>query len=163
MRFQRMNWAELVTGSAAWCPSAWRVWALWPSPVDHDSCFQSAGFEDFDDTDEAWDSEFGAWVAEVVAALETRGTARLAHGEYPLARGRRCESLGEALVAAARDDNFSDCVVTFGAPERASLRTSDGHAILWLADAAGDIAKVLEIAARYGELRQKQLDWEKLL
>ena len=46
-------------------PAQWL--AIWPSPVDADACFSEAGFHDFADTDDSWDS---AWRSILRAIFE---------------------------------------------------------------------------------------------
>jgi hypothetical protein len=161
MAIRAVNCAELSSEALSWCPEGWRLWALWPSPVDHDSCFEQAGFDDFADSDDEWNSGFALLVEDVVRVLGRLGVARLAEGEYP--RGRPRETLGDALVAAARDDNFAPCVVVFGEPAQGLVRTSDGHPILWMALANGGAEEARHaIGARYA-LQTRSLKWDKLL
>lgn len=51
--------------STEWRPnpvlSLRQVHAVWPSPVDADACFQKAGFTDFADTDDEWDTVRLVW------------------------------------------------------------------------------------------------------
>ena len=163
MTIRRVNWGEITKSRPSWSPELWRVWAIWPSPVDHDLCFKAAGFDDFADTDEAWNSEFATFVGGMLGQLETAGRPKLASGEYPVDQGRVRQSLADALVAASRDDNFRPCTVTFGEPARALIRTSDGHPLLWIALAEGDAAKMVAAAAGNRDVREQNLDWEKLL
>lgn len=163
MKIARVNWAEITDARPSWAPASGRLCAIWPSPVDHDACFAAAGFSDFGDTDEAWDAEFAEVVEKTLAALGETGKPALTEGEYPLDRGRPRVSFRDALIAASRDDNFNPCVVSFGEPVVASVRTSDGHPILWIWIAAGAIDALLPRIAASRELRQMALEWEKLL
>lgn len=158
-----INWDELSTPRPNWCPGAWRLWALWPSPVDHDACFEAAGFADFADSTETWHFEFAQLVANLLAELGQVGRPRLAEGEYPTRRARTRESALDALLAAALDDNFRPCLLAFGHPPQALIRSSDGHPILWIALEAGDATALIAVAAKTGKPRQRALDWSKLL
>ena len=131
MGILRLNWAELNEGRPAWSSPSGRLYAIWPSPVDHDQCFEAAGFTEFGDSDDSWDRDFSALVAGLIESLAHFGSTVLHEGDYPVERGRQRVSCLDALIAAATDDNFPPCVVAFGDPPSASVRTSNGHAILW--------------------------------
>jgi hypothetical protein len=161
---RHLNWDEVVRVHPLWRPEGWRLWALWPSPVDHDLCFGQAGFSDFDDNDDAWHTAFAELINDLLAALHAYGRPLLNAGsEYPIERGRRRETLQEALLAAASDDNFRPCTVSFGSPPRALVRTSDGHPILWIALETGAFDQLLALADHYGGAHKLELDWSKLL
>jgi hypothetical protein len=163
MPLRHLNWDEILDVHPAWRPSAWRLWALWPSPIDHDSCFAEAGFSDFGDSDEAWNTAFAALLEEVLICLNRYGEPRLLEGEQPTERGRPRRTLGDALLAAATDDNFPACFVGFGSRTQALLRTSDGHPVLWVASSSDVLESLLAVAASYGGARRQTLDWRKLL
>lgn len=133
MKIARVHWAEITEARPSWSSASGRLYAIWPSPIDHDACFAAAGFSDFGDSDEAWDAEFAEFVEKTLAVL----------GEIGKARGGPRASLRDALIAAARDDNFPPCVVSFGEPVVASVRTSDGHPILWIWIATGGLDALL--------------------
>jgi hypothetical protein len=130
--------------------------------MDYDLCFESAGFSDFGDSDPAWNVDFSDLVQRLVDALEEAGTAMLGEGEFPVAAGRTRRAVPDALIAAATDDNFPPCVVNFGEPATASLRTGDGHAILWTWMADGEIGRVLDAVARGRDVKQLTMKWDKL-
>src|SRR5262245_34955798 len=67
----------------AWAPEGGETLVLWPERVDHDACFEAAGFTDFVDTDEAWDDAFAAEIHAVVDALGGVDIARLVAGDRP--------------------------------------------------------------------------------
>ncbi len=161
MVIKLVNWDEVVTAQPPWLPEGWRLWAVWPSPVDHDACFEAAGFRDFADSDEDWDADFACLVQQVMGGLEKVGIAKLNTGEYPIERGHRRESLVDALIAAATDDNFQPCTVTFEETPRAFLRTSDGHRILWVALRSGALDVVAVVEPR--DVRETTLDWARLV
>ena len=101
MRISRLNWGEVSEGRPSWSGASGRLWAIWPSPVDHDLCFESAGFTEFSDTDASWDSEFADLVGRLMGILENLGSATLSEGEYPVDGGRTRSSVRDALIAAA--------------------------------------------------------------
>jgi hypothetical protein len=163
MRISRVNWGEVNDGRPQWSSPSGRLYAIWPSPVDHDLCFDAAGFADFGDSDDLWHRDFNDLVARVLESLAYLGTAILHEGAYPMDRGRTRVSCRDALIAAATDDSFPPCVVGFGDPVRASVRTSNGHAILWIwtSESASMDAIVTRLAVDH-EIKQMTMKWEKL-
>ena len=162
MTITRVNWAEVVDARPAWATPGWKLWAVWPSPIDHDGCFAAAGFRDFADSDDDWWSDFRDLVERLLDSLESDRLA-LVSGQYPVEHGRVRPSLVDALVAAATDDNFEPCVVGAGAPPDRALRTSDGHPIVWINQLSGDITALLSKAARGRDCANLQLAWQHLL
>jgi hypothetical protein len=132
MGLRRLNWGEVTQGRPPWSATSGRLFAIWPSPVDHDVCFEEAGAEDMEDTDAEWDDAFSAMLDRLLSKLAEIGPPRLIEGEYPGTGSHLSRSLRDALLAAALDDNFAPRSVIFDAPARASVRTSDGHALLWV-------------------------------
>ena len=126
---KRLHWAE------ARKPGAGERYAVWPEPVDHDVCLQRAGFSVFADTDEAWERDFSALITNLVSSLEAHGTARLAGvTDQPTGslRLRKEESVCDALLNAASDDQLPACYVEFGPAGTAMLCATDGHPIIWV-------------------------------
>ncbi|HSB71804.1 MAG TPA: hypothetical protein VLT62_20940 [Candidatus Methylomirabilis sp.] len=158
-----MNWGEVDEGRPHWSLPSGRLYAIWPSPVDQDLCFDAAGFADFGDSDAVWHRDFADLVARVLESLAQLGTAILREGEYPVDRGCTRVSCRDALIAAATDDNFPPCVVGFGDPLKASVRTSDGHALLWtwLSEGVSMDAVVTRLASDH-ETKHMTMQWEKL-
>jgi hypothetical protein len=150
MRFTQVNWGE-VGERPAWASSG-RLFAVWPSPVDHDACLAAAGFGDFADSDEAWDADLVRLVETVIAGLSGWGEPVMTSGDSP------DRSIISGLLAAAGDDNFPPCVVTFGA--RAFVRTSDGHPIVWVSLEGGGIEALLASLAVTWEVRARALRWD---
>jgi hypothetical protein len=164
MAFDRLNWGEVTAPAVDWCPSGWRLWAIWPSPVDHDLCFASAGFADFADSDDAWDAAFRELLERLLSAFAPRRLGLLA-GAFPRQGGGSRESLAEALYAAARDDNRAACVVGDREPATCRLRTSAGHPLIWIAQADSDLAWLTAAATADSSLEicNVRLEWSKLL
>jgi hypothetical protein len=71
MRISRVNWGEVNNGRPEWSSPSGQLYAIWPSPVDHDLCFDAAGFADFGDSDDLWHRDFN----DLVARGRTRWTA----------------------------------------------------------------------------------------
>jgi len=162
MKILRLNWGELEEERPDWSPGSGHLYAIWPSPVDHDVCFEAAGFEDFADSDGAWDDDFADLVQRLIHALGGARVAVLAAGEYPVDGWRRRRSLRDALIGAARDDGFGPCVVHFGEPATAAVRTSDGHPILWTWMAEPSIDRILGAVAQGRPVKRMDMNWEKL-
>lgn len=53
------------------------LFALWPSPVNHDVCFREAGFTDFADGDETWDAHADGVLTRLLAELSSYGPPHL--------------------------------------------------------------------------------------
>jgi hypothetical protein len=155
-----LHWDELALSAVPELAahSDGRVLVLVPAPIDHDECFASAGFTDFADTDDDWYAEFSALVWRLFQFLEQAGPARLPLGRSTLA------TPVEAIVAAARDDNFPASVVHFGSPTQASVSASAGHPLLWLWSARDrfDDHELLSSTAGSLELVRTRLDWSAL-
>lgn len=143
--------------------------ALWPEPVDHDLCFEKAGFTQFADSDESWDADFESLAERLLHALRNNGTMRLVSGERAVSRTglfRRPEvgSLLQTLIFAAQDDQFPICILEFGQPASARISVGHGHPIFWveLLDTTVFPA-VLNDAANKLPVAESMLQWEMLL
>ena len=140
MRFE-LHWSEVASPlPPALAGFTGRVLAVWPAPVNADSCFEAAGFTDFDDHDDAWDdaavallgraveqlSLFGAPALRSPPLLDTPPWHRRLLGAAPVPR-----PLLTQLELPMRWDSLPPCVVVFG-DQGAALRTGEGHVLLWL-------------------------------
>jgi hypothetical protein len=162
MGISRLNWGELNEARPPWSPTAGHLYAIWPSPVDHDVCFEAAGFTEFGDSDDAWHRDFADLVARALNSLAHLGDPVLREGHTVDREGRRV-SFRDALIVAATDDNFPPCVVGFGDPPKASVRTSDGHAILWTWVSENvELDAFLDRLAEGREVVNRTMKWEKL-
>jgi hypothetical protein len=163
MGISRLNWGEINEARPPWSWPSGRLYAIWPSPVDHDQCFEAAGFTEFGDSDDSWDRDFSDLIARVLESLAHFGGAVLREGEYPVERGRPRASCRDALIAAATDDNVPPCVVVFGDPPKASVRTCDGHPILWTwISGDNDLDTSLGGLAGGREIVNRTMKWQKL-
>jgi len=158
----RLNVGEIPMPDQAIWGRMGRVWALWPSPVDHDQCFREAGFDEFADTDADWDRDLAELVSRTVEVLQRLAPGRVSGGEYLLGESNT-EALHEAILAGTKEDSLQPPVVSFGEPPLASVRTSDGHAILWIWLAAGDLEQHLALIAKGRDVRTRNLSWDRLL
>ncbi len=164
----------------SWAPGPGRLFAIWPARVNADACFEKAGFHEWSDGVEGAEDEFPRLVTRLVGCLERVGFAVLREGEYPkrhrglsaalsdLFKQNKSVSPGptivDALLAAAWSDNFLPCVVNFGEPPQAALRTGDGHDLLWMwtSDSGPDVDGLLDAIAEGRPLRRLTLDWTAL-
>jgi hypothetical protein len=142
--------------------------AVLPAPTDHDVCFSAQGFTDLADSDESWDQQFAELVSRLFTALSRVGSASLVAGEIPerrvgWLRQREAGTLQDALVCAARDDNFAPCTVGFGSPVRAQLTAADGHSIVFVQPGPNvPFEEVLVAAAAGLPLVRTDLNWRLL-
>lgn len=172
MRFD-IHWSEVEPPlPPALAAAAGSVVALWPAPVNADECFKAAGFSDFADHDDAWDDAAVALLDRVVARLSAFGAPALRspplldsppwhrrlRGEVPAPR-----PLLTQLELPMRWDSLPPCVVAFG-DGGASLRTGEGHVILWLTLPPGvEPAGVVADVAGGHPLSRTTLRWSALL
>ena len=165
-----MHWAA-VPAPAARRPIAdgARRFALWPSPVEPDVCFQAAGSTHFGDNDALWDNEAQAVLSRLLAALEEFGAPELRSTAILGARSRRWSPVGRRppLPLAAQVlhpihwDSAPECVIAFGA-EGTVLRAGNGHFLFWveLPEAlAGKFGSVAVAAAGPHPLYETHLEW----
>jgi hypothetical protein len=150
MRIQALCWDE-VEGAVA----------IWPSPVDHDACFQAAGFVEFADSDEIWDEEFEGLLHRVIAFCSTLG--RSVVKTFVGSKGVHDPAPADVLLAAASNDQFRTSIVGFG--PTLNLITADGHPILWLCGQTQveTVKGALSTFAGELPLRRITLDWPKLM
>jgi hypothetical protein len=129
-----VHWSP-VPGAA----SGVELFALWPSPVNADACFQAAGFTEFGDGDEKWDENADGMLSRLLVELAAHGPPRLISKpvERPQPWYRRWLAppemfdLRQQIEFPMHLDQLSDCVVNFGG-SGASLRTGNGHHIFWI-------------------------------
>ncbi len=151
------------------------LFAVWPEPVNADACFTAAGFERFDDPDDAWDAEFVSLLQRVVETFGQYGSPRII-GQRPvwkrslkdrlLGRPTPEPALHEHLALVAGNDQLDPVRVEFSAPVRAAIFVSDGHPIVWSWLHASIIAAWQEHLLRICEDRPRaetSLTWEHLL
>lgn len=161
------------------------VFAIWPAPVDADACFAEAGFLDFADSDELWDSEWRSILHQTIASMSVVGTGIIVQPISAIKEVRGClfgemlhrllsrrpthwELPDDALTQielATSDDRYGRVIVQFGEPARATLVAGDGHPILWIGIAAGEVRTdaILVAAAAGRPILQRNLKWNAIL
>lgn len=170
---RRVHWGTV--GSRRWNEEPGCLFALWPEPVDHDTCFRAAGFEFFGDLDETWDADFEGVLRGLVVALASNGNVAVT-GDPPVWHRSLLDrflrrpvpelSLPEHLALVATDDQFAPCRVDFGSPTSAAVFVSDGHPIvwIWLSDAvASTWQNLLKAIVSGRNVVETTLNWALLL
>lgn len=116
-----------------------RLLAIWPAPVNHDACFEEAGFTLFGDNDENWDEAAEELLKRVIENL-----SRFGAGEYlskplrsnppwylRLFRADRELPLQQQASLPMQWDSLPSFHARFG-EGGAALRTGNGHFLLWV-------------------------------
>jgi hypothetical protein len=176
----QINWDRLGP-TASDCDR--ELCALWPSPVDHDACFQAAGFDDFADRNDDWDAEWRDIVTRAVEYLTRYGLPVLkqavdAHREeeqlswWQRLRGQRPRislasslPIAEQLVLSSEDDRLNACVVAFRTDGAITLHSDFGHPILWVTcrrDVHFEPSEMATFCANLRLVSQRRLDWQHL-
>ena len=165
-----LHWSAIPDADApVWMKRGCELYAIWPAPVNHDACFENAGFHDFADTDDTWYAEFATILQAMIDQLETLGQSTIRQGikfRRPLlaqlCKPAKDPALLDQLIASTFDDNFPACIITFGTPPIATLRTGEGHEIIWLmveAHAHVDVEALAAHATEGRPLYQTNLTW----
>lgn len=166
--------------STAWQPTSLvslrHVHAVWPSPVDADACFRNAGFTEFADTDDEWDSDWRTVVEAVITYLARFGHPAIREPIVPVTESRLWDRLlGRAsrhkeislplvdqVVLATMDDQFPHAVVDFGEGHDVTLVAGDGHPVLWIFSNPESDLSISGLGSQLGQNRsydQRTLDW----
>lgn len=149
-----------------------RLLAIWPAPVNHDVCFEHAGFTLFGDNDADWDRAAEGLLERVLEKLRRYGDPNLVSTPLrdnppwylrPFRAGRQLPMLEQALLPMHLDD-LPEYHARFG--ERgAALRTGSGHFLLWVAlpDAEKQILEFVKEVAKPWPIHETELRWVILL
>lgn len=168
-----VNWGGGIEGRNF--PTGWRVYALWPAPVNDDECFRQAGYNDFQSDDDNyseayWDEQAAILHQRLIGVLLGMGKAKLLSkslcGQRTMARFWQLGEplpLIEQLALPTWQDNLPETRVRFG--EVAELRTGKGHKLYWIGlspESPLNFTGILVVAAKSWPRRCVQLDWGKL-
>lgn len=149
-----------------------KLLALWPAPVNHDACFEAAGFTLFGDSDDDWDRAAEDLLCQVIERLSQLGTSKLVSVPLtedplwylrPFRTGEALPFLQQALLPM-QDDSLPGFHAQFGR-DGAALRTGDGHFLLWidLPEAGPDPSELVSGVAERWEVVETRLRWSPLL
>jgi len=169
----QIHWSLVPPGDAAeLAPPGCRLLAIWPVPVNHDACFEAAGFTLFGVNDDDWDRAAEDLLRQVIEQLSRFGSSKLVceplkdHVPWylrPFRTGEELPFLQQALLPML-DDSLPGFHALFGG-KGAALRTGDGHFLLWvtLPDTGGDPVAFVEHVAGPYEIIETPLRWINLL
>src|SRR5690606_14260622 len=142
-------------------PAGYRLLAVWPAPVNHDVCFEAAGFTLFADNDEPWHRAADDFLQQVIDRLSGFGAFKLMSAPLkaevawylrPFRTPKELPLQQQALLPMQYDD-LPWFHAQFGT-DGASLWTGGGHYLLWLSlpDTGPDPSEFVRSVARYWEV-----------
>lgn len=158
-------------------PPGCRLLAIWPAPVNHDVCFEAAGFTLFGDNDEDWDKAADELLCRVIDSLSGLGAANRVskplRDQPPwylrLFRTGQDLPLQQQALWPMQWDSLPPFYARFG-DRGAALRTGNGHFLLWvsLPDGGPDAADFVKSVAERGPTEswpivETRLRWAGLL
>lgn len=149
-----------------------RLLAIWPAPVNHDVCFQEAGFALFGDNDEAWDKAAEGVLQRAIENLSRFGAAKQIgkplRDDPPwylrLFRTGHELPLQQQALWPMHWDSLPAFHVRFG-ESGAALRTGNGHFLLWvsLPDSGPGASEFVRSIAGPWSVVETKLRWAALL
>lgn len=169
----QIHWSLIRSDDAAGLtPPGSRLVAIWPAPVNHDTCFEAAGFSLFGTNDDDWDRAAEDLLRQVIAHLTRFGALNLVSTPLrddlpwylrPFRTGQELPLLEQALFPML-DDGLPSFHAQFGG-DHAALRTGDGHFLLWitLPEAGPEPSAFARSVAQSREIVETGLDWRILL
>ncbi|MBI5779331.1 MAG: hypothetical protein HZA49_07735 [Planctomycetes bacterium] len=162
-----LHWAEIEPRYyAEYTGKDNSLYAIWPAPVDADACFNKAGFNDFSDLDTS--NEFEGILSNLVQSFTKLGTPRVINKYYPSLYHRffkRIDIMGQ-LLGPVYDDRIPACIVEFGNPKVAAIKTEAGHPILLVTvkkDRNELFQSILIKIANGRNLKNTILKWEHII
>jgi len=169
----QIHWSLVLSDDAAeLAPPGYRLLAIWPAPVNHDACFEAAGFTLFGDNDEEWEQAAEDLLRQVIAHLSRFGALKLVSTPLrdeppwylrPFRTGRELPLLEQALFPM-QGDWLPSFHARFGG-DHTALRTGDGHFLLWitLPDTGPAPSEFVRSVAQSWDVLETGLDWRILL
>lgn len=170
-----LYWAVIPASEhPGWVEAANHLWALWPSPMNADACFEAAGFREFAGPLDGWDRDWAEVIERAITVLETAfGAAHMRETisgddtrsmlERITGQPRPLLSIAEQVQLATEDDNVPAAVVEFGQDNTAMLRAGDSHEILWLSVPSTTPPHLLHRIAGEMPLKPRELRWSAIL
>lgn len=138
-RFE-IHWSEVSPNEAPGIAApGCTVLALWPAPVNPDTCFEEAGFQDFGDNDNDWDIKAHELLCRIVSELTKYGNPRVVSQKVQKQRTwwrrflykPREQTVLQQIELPTQWDSLPRCLVAFG-DNGATLRTGNGHVLFWI-------------------------------
>jgi hypothetical protein len=169
----QIHWSPVPSNDAGdLAPPGCRLLAIWPAPVNHDACFEAAGFTVFGDNDEDWDKAADEVLSRVIKTLSRLGAVnRISKPlrEQPpwylrLFRTGQDLPLQQQALLPMQWDSLPLFHARFG-DRGAALRTGNGHFLLWvsLPDDGPDAANFVNSVAGAWPIVETGLRWAALL
>lgn len=149
-----------------------RLLTIWPAPVNHDVCFEAAGFTLFGDNDENWDNAAEDLLRRVIENLFSFGAVK--HISKPLKdnppwylrlfRSGRELPLQQQALLPMRWDSLPSFQARYG-EDGAALWTGNGHFLLWISLPKGgpDASEFVKRIAGPWPVIETRLRWADLL
>lgn len=168
-----INWGE-VSGGVVFSEH-WRIYAMWPAPVNEDQCFAEAGFNHFKYDDDSWSESHWDEQAEIcqlrlISALSAVGAPVLISEPLNPKRSMLCfwqsrepQPLIEQLRLPILYDSLPEVTIRFG--EVSVLQAGSGHELYWIglrSDCQVNFEMLLEEVTRGWPVERVQLDWNRL-
>ncbi|CAN5455974.1 hypothetical protein BH10PSE11_BH10PSE11_19990 [soil metagenome] len=136
----QIHWSSIPPKDAeGLAPPDCRLLAIWPAPVNHDACFEEAGFTLFGDNDENWDEAAEDLLQRVIENLSRFGAVKQVSKplrDNPpwylrLFRTGRELPLQQQASLPMQWDSLPSFHAQFGG-SGAALWTGNGHFLLWV-------------------------------
>lgn len=142
------------------------------STVNHDACFEAAGFTLFGDNDDDWDRAAEDVLRQVIERLSELGASKLVsdplkdHAPWYLRLFRTGEELPflQQTLLPMQDDPLPGFHAQFGR-DGAALQTGSGHFLLWitLPETRPNPSEFVRSVAERWEVVESRLRWSPLL
>ncbi len=153
--------------------------AVWPAPIDADACFLAAGFSEFADTTDEWDSQWRAIIHRAIEFLTQFGTPAIRTQITPFTPNRLLDrilkgapkskpirlALTDQVVLPTIDDQFPTAIVDFGEERLATVITGNGHPVLWICTdlrVQWTVGQMFPLIKNGMGVSQRTLDWSKI-
>jgi len=169
----QIHWSLVPPDDAATlAPPGCLLLALWPAPVNHDACFEAAGFTFFADNGVAWNKAAEDLLRRVIEHLSDLGASELVSAPLkedlpwnlrPFRKDEELSLLQQAMLPM-QDDALPGFHARFGR-DGAALRTGNGHFLLWinLSESGPDPFRFVRSVAGRWEVVETRLRWSPLL
>lgn len=169
----QVHWSPVPADEAgALASPGCRLLAIWPAPVNHDACFEAAGFTLFGDNGEDWEQAAEELLAHLLENLSRFGAVALTSEPLTddppwylrLFRASREVPLQLQALWPMQCDSLPSFHARFG-EDGAALQTGDGHFLLWvtLPDDGLDAPRFVRTISDPWPVIETELRWRSLL